>query len=151
MNHDKQMFLVNGPIGSENVLDLITGHQSRTDSGALSFFLGQVRADEKAGLKITHEYNKVVYIEYSAYNKMAGKEMGNISQEAVLKFGLTCVHIYHSLGKVKAGEISLLVMASASHRENCFDSMKFIVNEIKKRVPIWKKEIFEDGSYRWVE
>jgi molybdopterin synthase catalytic subunit len=57
----------------------------------------------------------------------------------------------HSIGEVKCGEISVLVLVSFAHREKCFESLKFIVNEIKTKVPIWKKEIYDDGSYRWIE
>lgn len=144
MSSSKHSLLVKGPISPKKVAELISEHQTKTDLGAHSLFLGQVRADEK-------NESKVVYIEYSAYDEMAEKEISNIKEDAIKKFELTCVHINHSLGNVKAGELSLLVMVSAPHRENCLESLKFIVSEIKKRVPIWKKEKFEDGSYRWVE
>ena len=65
-------------------------------------------------------------------------------------YDLSCAHIYHSIGEVKAGEMSLLVMVSASHRRDTFPALKYIVEQIKAKAPVWKKEIYEDESYKWV-
>ena len=74
-----------------------------------------------------------------------------IKDDASKKFGLSNIVILHSSGEVKCGEISVLVLVSSAHRGECFESLEFIVNEIKSKVPIWKKEIYNDGSSRWVE
>jgi molybdopterin synthase catalytic subunit len=141
--------LVKGPISSNMISELITRHQAEHELGAHSLFLGQVREDDlvsngKIGT------NKVKSIMYSAYEEMAEKEIINIREETKNKYRLSCLHIYHSIGEVKTGEISLLVMVSSPHRKNCLDSLKYVVDKIKKNVPIWKKEIFEDGGHRWI-
>jgi molybdopterin synthase catalytic subunit len=75
--------------------------------------------------------------------------MRDIREAAFSKFDLTCMHIYHSLGEVKAGEICLFVFTSSAHRKECFDATRFIVEEIKARAPIFGKEIFEDETHVW--
>jgi molybdopterin synthase catalytic subunit len=144
-------FLIKGPINVNMVSDLIVKHQTKHELGTHSLFLGQVRADEIILKEDTEKGSRVKSIVYSAYEEMAEKEIFNIKEDTIKKYSLNCLHIYHSIGEVKTGEISLLVMASSSHRENCFDSLRYVVNEIKNKVPIWKKEIFEDGSHRWIE
>jgi molybdopterin synthase catalytic subunit len=146
--HNK--FFIEGPITIEKITELISKHSMNTNTGAYNIFLGQVRADSKQD-SLHNEQNRVIKIIYSTYNEMAKKEVNLIYDESMQKFKLHCVHIHHSLGEVKTGEISLFVMVSSEHRENCFDSTKFIVEQIKKRVPIWKKEVYTDGSYRWIE
>lgn len=133
-----------GPIPPEKAGDMTAKHQVKTDIGAHTFFLGQVRADEEDGKTVSA-------IEYSAYEEMAEKALHAIKEEAFEKFDLRCAHIYHSIGKVKAGEISLLVMVSSAHRKPTFASLEWIVEQIKERVPIWKKEFFDDGSHRWID
>ena len=106
--------------------------------------MGQVRADEIDG-------KTVAAIEYSAYDGMAEKMIAEIREEAFTKFELRCLHIYHSVGTVKVGEMSLLVMVSSAHRKPVFPSLEWIVEQVKERVPVWKKEVFEDESERWKE
>jgi molybdopterin synthase catalytic subunit len=137
-------YFVDGPVNSEIISELVSNNQSDLKIGAQSIFLGQVRADEK-------DKSIVQSIQYSAYVEMAEKEMVKIKDDAVKKYELSGINMLHSLGEVKCGEISVLVMVSSAHRDKCFKSLKFIVNEIKSKVPIWKKEIFNNGSYRWVE
>jgi len=147
----KNESFVNGPISSALIAGIISACQSNTQLGAHSLFLGQVRGD----LKDTPENNaisfRVTKIIYSCYKEMAEKEFERIKQEALSSFNIQRIHIFHSLGQVETGEISMLVIVSSAHRENCFEALKFIVKEIKTKVPIWKKEIYEDGSYRWAE
>jgi len=146
----KQNFLINGPISPEMIKELISDFQSKTDLGAHSIFLGQVRADKKDNIKSQH-ISRVSSIYYYAYEEMAEKEIEIIKEDAFKKFGLSYIYINHSIGKVKCGEISFLVIVSSAHREKCYESLKCIVNEIKNKVPIWKKELYEDGSYTWRE
>jgi molybdopterin synthase catalytic subunit len=135
--------LIDGPITAAKMADLVQKHQHKTDIGAHSLFMGQVRADETDG-------RKVVSITYSAYEEMAEKAILEIREEAFAKFeNLRCLHIYHSIGEVKAGEMSILVMVSSGHRGPVFPSLEWIVEECKKRLPIWKHENFEDGSKEW--
>ena len=144
MEKTKAKYLIEGPVTPQRVADMVAKHQPKTDCGAHTIFLGQVRADEEGG-------KKVVAIDYSAYEEMADKAIAAIREEAFAKWQLRCLHIYHSLGEVKVGECSLMVMVSSAHRQPSFPSLEYIVEEVKKRVPVWKKEIFEDGSHRWID
>ena len=82
-------------------------------------------------------------------SEMANKVFDEIREAAFEKFDLTCGHIYHSKGIVKAGEICLFVFTSSKHRQMTFDATRYITEEIKLKVPVFGKEIFEDESYQW--
>ena len=144
LSKTKYKYFADGPVNSEMISELVSGNKSNHKIGAQCMFLGKVRADEKVK-------SRVQSIHYSAYTEMAEKEIEKIKENAVNEYGPLNINILHSLGEVKCGEISVLVLISSAHREECFGSLKFIVNEIKTKVPIWKKEIYDDGSYRWVE
>ena len=134
--------LVEGPITPEKIATSIAHHQVKTNIGGHDIFLGQVRADE-IDRKI------VTAIDYSAYEEMANKVFDEIREAAFDKFDLTCGHIYHSIGIVKAGEICLFVFVSSTHRNDAFEACRFIVEEIKQKAPIFGKEIFEDDTHQW--
>ena len=137
----KKVF-VQGAISPEKIATSIAHHQVKTNIGAHDIFLGQVRADEIDG--------KIVQgIDYSAYEEMAEQKFYEIREAAFEKFDLTCMHIYHSIGPVKAGEICLFVFTSSKHRAMAMDACRFLVEEIKANVPVFGKEIFEDESYQW--
>lgn len=133
---------VEGPIAPEKIASSIASHQTKTDIGAHQIFLGQVRADEIDG-------NRVTAIGYTAYTAMAEEKFHEIREEAFAKYDLNCLHIYHSLGVVKAGEICLFVFVSSKHRRMATEACSFIVEQIKAHVPIFGKEIFEDQSHSW--
>lgn len=135
-------FFIDGPIPPAKTGEVIGKHSHKTEIGGHALFLGQVRADEQGG-------RQVESIEYTAYQSMANAELDQIKEEVICDYGLTCVHIYHSLGKVRAGEISLFVMVSAPHRQEAFQGQQAIVEAIKARVPIWGKEIFSEGGHQW--
>jgi len=139
----KKVF-VQGAIAPEKIATSIANHQSKTNIGAHSIFLGQVRADEINAKRVSG-------IDYSAYEEMAEKAFHAIREEAFEKFDLTCMHIYHSLGIVKTGEICLFVFTSSKHRKEAIDACSYLVEEIKHNVPIFGKEIFEDESHQWKE
>ena len=139
----KKVF-IDGPISSDFIGESIRKHQTKTEIGAHDIFLGQVRADKFEG-------KEVVAIEYSAYEEMAEKEFHQIRESAFSKFDLTCMHIYHSLGEVKTGEISLFVFVSSAHRKVCFEAIEYLVEEIKAKVPVFGKERLEDGEFVWKE
>jgi molybdopterin synthase catalytic subunit len=142
-NKHKQVF-VQGPITAAFIGDSIAKHQTKTDIGAHDIFLGQVRADVIDG-------KTVVAIDYSSYEEMADKAFHEIREAAFAQYDLTCMHIYHSLGRVNAGEICLFVFVSSRHRQMAFDACRSIVEAIKAQVPIFGKELFEDASYVWKE
>ncbi len=133
---------VRGAIPPQKIAESVANHQSKTDIGAHTIFLGQVRADHIEG-------KEVKAIEYSAYEEMALKVFHEIREAAFEKFQLTCMHIYHSLGIVKTGELCLFVFISSPRRKEVFKAMEFVVESIKAEVPVFGKELFEDESYQW--
>ena len=129
-------------ISAEFIAQSIAKHQSKTQIGAHNIFLGQVRAD-------VVDEKTVRAIEYTAYEEMANRKFHEIREAAFKKFDLTCMHIYHSLGLVKAGEICLFVFVSSPRRKNVFEALEFVVEEIKAKIPVFGKEIFEDNTHQW--
>ena len=135
--------LISGPIGPEFIANKLSDHRSQDQIGAHAFFLGQVRADKNEGLQTQG-------IEYSAYEEMVGKVVSEIKNDLFSRFDdLICMHIWHSTGLVKVGEISLFVLVSSGHRKQSFAALEDCVEQIKKKLPVWKKEIFNDGSHHW--
>jgi molybdopterin synthase catalytic subunit len=138
-------YLINGPIGSELIAAAIAEAGSGKSSGGHSVFMGQVRDDVIDGRRVSA-------IEYSAYEPMVKLEAEKIKDEILSEFSdVTSVVILHSSGVVRTGEISLFVMASAGHRRQAIEACREIVERIKERLPVWKKEIFEDDTHRWIE
>ncbi len=134
--------MVEGAISPAFIGESIAKHSSKKDIGAHSIFLGQVRND------IIND-KKVKAIDYTSYLEMAEEKFHEIREDAFKKYSLTCMHIYHSIGKVNAGEISLFVFTSSVHRKDAIKACEEIVEKIKKEVPVWGKEIFEDESSQW--
>ena len=137
----KKVF-IEGPISSEFIGESIAKHQSKTTIGAHNIFLGQVRADEIEGKKVSA-------IEYSAYEELANEKLNEIREEAFEKFDLICMHIYHSLGVINAGDICFFVFVSAKRRKEVYNATQWLVNQVKERTPIFGKEIFEDETHQW--
>lgn len=142
MNHLPKNIFVQGPISTEKIADSIHHHSNKTDIGAHAIFLGQVRADEI-------ENDRVVAIEYTAYEQMVLEQMHEIREAIFAKYPLTCAHVYHSLGEVKAGELCLFVFTSSKHRKVAIDACEEMVERIKKELPIWGKEILENKTTSW--
>jgi molybdopterin synthase catalytic subunit len=82
---------------------------------------------------------------------MAEKEIEKIRSEALKQFVVKKIYIKHRIGRVHVGEASIIVAVLSAHRKEGIKAVDYIIDEIKKKVPIWKKEIFEDGSQRWVK
>ncbi len=112
------------------------------EAGAVNVFLGVVRNNNLG--------RAVQYLEYDAYPAMAEKVMRELGEEARARFGLEDVAVLHRTGRLEIGEASLLVAVSCGHRAESFDAGHWLVNEIKKKVPVWKKEVWEDGE-EWIE
>ncbi len=138
----KHKVFIQGAISPDFIANAITKHSVKTNIGAHDIFLGQVRADDLNG-------KLVKAIEYTAYEDMADEIFHDIRENAFNKFDLTCMHIYHSLGIVNAGELSLFVFVSSKHRTMAFDACRWIVEEIKAKIPVWGKEIFVDDTHSW--
>ncbi len=137
-------FFTPGAIAPQVIADSIAKHSSRKDAGAHAIFLGQIRADMIEGKTVS-------MIEYSAYTEMANEAFARIREEIIQKHRLSCAHILHSSGKVETGHISLFVFVSSPHRQAAFNACAEMTERIKKEVPVFGKEIFEDGTYGWKE
>src|SRR5688500_15748851 len=120
---------VQGPIAASFIADSIAKHSTKTDIGAHSIFLGQVRDDVSEGKKVTA-------VDYSCYEEMALQKMHVIREEIFSKHELSCMHIYHSMGRVSAGEISLFVYTPSVHRRAAIDACNEVVERIKKELPV---------------
>lgn len=143
MSRHKNIF-IGGAISAAFIAEKIQAHQDKLNIGGHSIFLGQVRADEIAGKKVTA-------IEYTSYEELALEKISLVREETFRKYDLTCMHVYHSLGKVNAGEICLFVFTSSAHRKSAINACTEMVERIKKELPIWGKELFEDDTYQWKE
>lgn len=139
---------IEGAIAAEFIAEQISKHSTKTNIGAHEIFLGQVRADMLNN-------KAVAAIEYTTYKEMALEKMYEIREAVFEKYELVCMHVYHSLGLVKTGEISLFVFTSSKHRRAAIDACNEVVERIKKELPVWGKEIFskgsggEDETYTW--
>ncbi|MEM7484294.1 MAG: molybdenum cofactor biosynthesis protein MoaE [Bacteroidota bacterium] len=142
MKKEVKNVFVQGAISPSFIADSIAKHQTKTQIGAHDIFLGQVRADKIEGKLVSG-------IEYTAYEEMANKKFHEIKENTFSKFDITCMHIYHSLGKVGVGELCLFVFVSSPHRKVAFEALQHVVEEIKANVPVFGKERFEDDSYQW--
>ena len=116
---------------------------SHAGAGAVATFVGVVR-DTNQGAAVTG-------IEYEAYAAMADRELGAIVDEAAERWPGVRAAAVHRVGYLAVGEASVAVAASAPHRGAAFDACRFVVEELKRRVPIWKREHYADGSRAWVD
>ncbi|MEO6313540.1 MAG: molybdenum cofactor biosynthesis protein MoaE [Chitinophagaceae bacterium] len=140
--HQIKNIFVNGAIKASFISDSIQQHSTKTAIGGHSIFLGQVRADVIDGKKVTA-------IAYTAYEEMANEKMHIIRESIFEKYPLTCMHVYHSLGAIAAGEICLFVFTSSAHRKAAIDACEETVERLKAELPVWGKEIMEDDTYQW--
>lgn len=139
---DTKNIFIEGAIQPSLIAESIAKHNTKKNIGAHSIFLGQVRND-----KI--DENEVIGIDYSCYREMAEEKFHKIKESVFEKYSLNCIHIFHSLGVVNSGEISLFIMTSSKHRSDAIESCEYLVNRIKNEVPIWGKEIISGGNYSW--
>ncbi len=125
------------PIDVQKVIDTA----SSLGAGAVNVFIGTVRDN-------VHQKN-VRWLEYEAYEAMAVAEMRMIIDEAAHRWKLLGWAVSHRVGTLKPGEVAVVVAVSSSHRKESFEACQFIIDTIKAKVPIWKKEVFEGGE-EWV-
>ena len=111
--------------------------------GAISVFAGTVRD--------TNDGRSVTAIDYSAYTSMAESELSEILAEAQDRFGVTAIIVEHRVGALALGDVSVAIVAAHAHRAPALDCTRFVIEEIKKRLPIWKKEHYADGTREWVD
>ena len=109
--------------------------------GGIDLFIGRVRPE-------THG-NKVVQLELDTYTQMALNELHTIANYAKSKWNVQRILIHHRIGVLRVGDIPVIIAVSAEHRNAAFDACRYIIDTLKQTVPIWKKEIYEDGEV-WV-
>ncbi len=110
--------------------------------GAVCAFDGIVRDNTRG--------RRTLYLDYEAYREMALSQMEGLAAEAVAKFGVREVALLHRLGRLMVGETSVLIVVASAHRGQAFEACRWLIDTLKKQVPIWKKETFEDGAV-WVD
>lgn len=131
-------------IGQEwfNLQDVLLSYKNE-ECGAVDIFLGIARSAPEDG--------DVLELHYEAYISMAKKVIGEIVEEAKVKFGIKHAIVHHRTGVVPVGVPSFLVAVWAGHRQEAFSGCRYIVDNVKARAPIWKKELFKSGHYSWKE
>jgi molybdopterin synthase catalytic subunit len=129
---------------TENPIDVqkVIETASSLGAGAINVFIGAVR-------NTAHDKN-VVWLQYEAYESMAVSETRKIIDEAAARWGLMGWAVSHRVGTLKPGEIAVVVAVSTRHRKESFEACQFIIDKLKEKVPIFKKEVFENGE-EWVE
>ena len=131
---------IEGKITEQEVLEF--ENDLTNNCGATCSFKGSVRADK-------HNTQYVAAIEFAAHEEIARKTAYEILEQAEKKYDLIQTHILHSLGKVNTSEICFYVSVMSRHRKESFEALPWIVNEFKEKVPVFGKEIMEDGTYVW--
>jgi len=134
-----QAWLTDGPIDTPRLLAEVAAD----GNGGTVVFLGTVRRSPEDG--------DVEAIEYSAFREMAEPELGRIVSEALTQWPQARIVLQHRLGVVPTGEASLVIAAAAPHRADAYAASRFVIEETKRRAPIWKKERLASGATRWVE
>ena len=128
------------PISYESILDGI----SDPSHGARNIFLGEVR-NHNHGKKVKH-------LDYDLHDVLALKVMEEICQEARDRWGEELkIRLHHSKGRIEIGEASVGILVSSPHRDESFEACRYVIEELKKRVPIWKNETYEDGESGWLD
>lgn len=126
--------IVDGPI---DIAAVMAGVKAGAD-GAVCCFDGIVRNNTRG--------RQTMYLVYEAYREMALSQMQGLADEAVSKFGVRDVALIHRLGKLEVGETSVLIAVASAHRGVTFEACRWLIDTLKKTVPIWKKEYFVDGA-----
>ena len=135
---DTRAALQAGPIDVGELLRWVQGDSD----GAVAVFLGTVR-DRNAGRAVLH-------LDYDAYAGMAEAELLRIAEAARTGYAVSRVAVVHRTGRLRIGEASVAIAVSAPHRAAAFDACRFVIESVKREVPIWKRETFEGGSV-WIE
>jgi molybdopterin synthase catalytic subunit len=130
----KAAMIVRDPIGTQAVLNGIKHHED----GAVATFEGIVRNQTRG--------RKTLYLDYEAYEEMALAQMESLAAQALQRFQVREVAIVHRLGRLEIGDTSVLIAVASAHRSAAFDACRWLIDTLKRTVPIWKKEFFEDGA-----
>jgi molybdopterin synthase catalytic subunit len=124
-------------------VEALVAAAARPDCGAVDLFLGTTRDH--------HQGRRVTRLAYEAYEPMALEALATIEREATRRFAAATCRIVHRLGEVPLTEASVAVVVAAAHRGPAFDACRWAMDELKRTVPIWKKETYEEGGEGWVE
>lgn len=127
-------YLTREPIDAQKLVDVL----KHPGDGAITVFDGVVR-DNTRGRRTLH-------LDYEAYEEMAEKQIAELAAQARSKFGVLGVTLVHRLGRLEIGETSVLIVVASAHRAAAFDACRWLIDTLKKTVPIWKKETFADGA-----
>ena len=130
--------ITNNPLNLQEIMFELEDNSA----GALSIFIGNVRNQGRSG--------NVSEIYYEAYSEMAEEKMREIENEAQTKWGIKKLVAIHRIGNIKVGEASIIIGVSSEHRNEAFEACKYVINNVKTRVPIWKKEISKE-SQKWAD
>jgi Molybdopterin converting factor, large subunit len=120
----------------------ITAEVGRSSNGATLVFIGTVRD--------VNDGRPVSAMEYTTYRSMAARELNDIVREASQRFGTTDIVVEHRLGALELGEASVAIAVAHPHRGPAYDASRFVIEQLKARVPIWKLEHYIDGTREWV-
>ena len=131
--------IVEAPIDAAALLAVVTS----PSTGATTLFLGTVR-DVNDGRAVTG-------IEYSAYTAMAGEELQRVANEAAARFDGIRVVVEHRIGTLHLEDVSVAIAVAHARRAPAMDAQRFIIEELKRRVPIWKREHYVEGDWQWVD
>jgi len=131
--------IVDREIHSSKLLEEVARHSN----GAVILFLGTVRD--------THEGRAVTGMEYSAYRSMAEREMAEIAKEAAAQFGTDDIVVEHRVGALELGDASVAIAVAHPHRGKAYEASRYVIEQLKRRVPIWKLEHYTDGTREWVD
>ncbi len=124
-------------------LERLVAEVSSPACGGTCVFLGTVRNGPAEG--------SVTAIEYSAYETMVEAEFGRLLDDARGRWPDARIAVRHRLGAIPVGDASIAIAAAAPHRAQAFDACRFVIEEVKRRIPVWKKELRVDGSEVWVD
>jgi len=119
-----------------------------SDAGGIDMFIGVTRAEDAPASAPGAPSGPLVRLDYEAYEEMALNHMRLLANRARLRWPILRAAIWHRLGPVAVGEASVIIAVSARHRAEAFDACRYIIDELKKDIPIWKKEIYESHT-RW--
>jgi molybdopterin synthase catalytic subunit len=131
--------LVRAPIDPITIIRRV----SNRGNGAVLVFLGAVRQ--------VNDGRDVTGIDYAAYEAMAQRELETIVAEASAKFGTEDIAVQHRLGELGVEEVSVAIAVGHAHRDAAYSASRFVIEELKRRVPIWKREHYTDGTREWVD
>lgn len=141
---DRAVFvdIVTGPIDVAAVRAHVIG---RDELGGICTFEGATRADSDT------DHGRIIRLEYEAYEDMAKAQMQRIADHALDKWGPGRIALVHRIGSVPPGEMSVMIVVACGHRTEAFTACRWLIDMLKQDVPIWKRDVYEDGFERWVD